>query len=221
MWLFAHELSLIVQHSTVKLHFAICRYIVRTLSITRFFIQSSDTATHFPIHILSQLEPVDLYKILKFSLLVRRNIVHNLPKKNLTALFFCFSLLLVVIFLYRCWLPAFLIWWKNNEMLLLPVWNWDNYGFWNLLYCDPLSHSNHRNIVHKISLFAKYTHVFCMPYDSIYECILMAFCSREQSGVWKPFAHLAVRFLYLLTAWRFWSNFTIILAPTGRIRLLQ
>jgi len=54
----------------------------------------------------------------------------------------------------------------------------------------------------KYGLIAKYTHVFCMPYDSIYlyECILTAFCSRAQSGVLTQHAHLAVRFLYLLTS---------------------
>jgi len=52
----------------------------------------------------------------------------------------------------------------------------------------------------KYGLLSKYTHVFCMPCDSIYECILTAFCSREHSGVLTPHAHLAVRFLYLFTS---------------------
>jgi len=52
----------------------------------------------------------------------------------------------------------------------------------------------------KYDLIAKYTLVFCMPYDSIYECILTAFCSRENSVVLTPHAHLAIRFLYLLTS---------------------
>jgi hypothetical protein len=71
----------------VKLHFAMCRYVVRTLSTVRLFYTvfgPSDTLSHsFEVRSScnrSQLEPVDLYEILKFSLLVRRNILYDLPK---------------------------------------------------------------------------------------------------------------------------------------------
>jgi hypothetical protein len=111
----------------------------------------------------SQLETVDLHKILKFSLLVQRNILQDLPRNFQQTLIFCFSLLLVFRFLYRCWLPAFLIRWKNNGMLLLTEWNWHNYEFWNLLYFVAFAYSNHRNIVHKIRFTLE-----------IYACILHA-----------------------------------------------
>jgi len=65
-------------------------YDVKTLSIFRFSILSSDTATYdvlclysFEVRsscICSQLENVDLHKILKFPLLVRRNILQDLPR---------------------------------------------------------------------------------------------------------------------------------------------
>jgi hypothetical protein len=134
-------------------------------------------------------------------------------RKYLTNSVRLFALLLVVRFVCRFWLLAFLIRWKNNGMLLLTEWNWLNYEFRNLLYCDAFAHSSHRNSVHKIR-FNQETYAWLMTaYTSA--------SSRHSVAQGTPHAPLAVIILYLLTSWHFWANFTIILAPTGRIRFLQ
>jgi hypothetical protein len=177
------------------------------------FLYSSEVRSHCN---RSRREIVDLHKILKFSFLLWRSLLQFLIN---TFMFISISPDCQNFFC-RGWLLAFRIRQNNNGVLLNTEWNWHNYEFWNLTYCDALVRYNHRNIIHKYDLIAKYNQVFCVPYNRIYKCICTAFFTRQHSSLLRPYGHLAPTFLSLLISWRILCNFAILFASTDRRTLL-